>query len=816
MGSWRRDRSMSQELADMVLVPDAPSASSSRSSALSGHGLRASAIRNFQLGVQLEQILLPTPTRQRKTKIICAIGPSCWSVEMLVEMINNESIVVRVHNDHVLEEKKNLNLPGAAIKIPGITAKDEDDLQNFAIPQAVDIVSGSFVSDNLMDAAMTMTTETEPKTTETVMATEPTAPEAATAAVVADQAVRRPGEAPIKKEFLKPVTECPHVIAKAEEQGARNGGSFKKRPIDAAADPAESLCRLVAAGGMCAFGDSCKFSHDVSDYMKRKEKDMGDECPVFKAFGFCRYGLACRFARAHCHQRDDGSWENRDDRPMDQRHVDPEMLHESNGLTEQTRAALRKNAYPFRSAEQRKNNKKHRQNKGGKQQQSEPAAPAADADAQAEVKADADASAAAAAPPADANANAETTNTTPLLPERKRVDFKRKIYIAPLTTVGNLPFRRLMKQLGADITCGEMAMATNLLKAQQSEWALLRRHKSEDVFGVQIAGAHGDQMARVCELLPRETDVDFIDINMGCPIDLVCRAGAGSALMNRPTRLTEVISGALTGIELGTIGNEQRTNMPGLTVKLRTGWSDKSPLAHKLVPRIQRTRGAAIYMNASVVENYTLRAAHGVDAITVHGRSRLQRYTKTADWDYVFQCSDAQDETQTRVPFIGGGDVLSYEEFDEHLRNGKLDTCMIARGALIKPWLPTEIKERRHWDISASERFDLLKDFVRFGLEHWGSDQKGINRTRRYLLEWQSFLCRYVPVGLLEVLPLHINSRPPPYYGRNDLETLMASDQAVDWIKISELLLGPVPDGFEFQPKHKANAYASTTTTMRS
>ncbi|GLD93528.1 hypothetical protein PINS_up002120 [Pythium insidiosum] len=613
---------------------------------------------------------------------------------------------------------------------------------------------------------------------------------------------------PLEKRFLKPVTECPHVIAKTEEQGARNsnGGSFKKRPIDAAADPADSLCRLVASGGECAFGDSCKFSHDMNDYMKRKEKDMGDKCPVFDAFGFCRYGLACRFARAHCHQRDDGAWENRDERPEDQRHVDPEMLHETNALTEKTRTALRKNAYPFRSAEQRKN-KKHKHNKGGKQQ-NEPKD--ADADANAEAAAD--------ATTAEANAVTEAaeTNNTPLLKERKPVDFKRKIYIAPLTTVGNLPFRRLMKQLGADITCGEMAMATNLLKAQQSEWALLRRHKSEDVFGVQIAGAHGDQMARVCELLTRETDVDFIDINMGCPIDLVCRAGAGSALMNRPTRLTEVISGALTGIELGTIDNELRTTMPGLTVKLRTGWSDKSPLAHKLVPRIQRTRGAAIYMNASVVENYTLRAAHGIDAITVHGRSRLQRYTKTADWDYVFQCSDAQDEAQPRVPFIGGGDVLSYVEFDEHLRNGKLDTCMIARGALIKPWLPTEIKERRHWDISASERLDLLKDFVRFGLEHWGSDQKGINRTRRYLLEWQSFLCRYVPVGLLEVLPLHINSRPPPYYGRNDLETLLASDQAVDWIKISEMLLGPVPEGFEFQPKHKANAYASTSTTMRS
>ena len=82
-----------------------------------------------------------------------------------------------------------------------------------------------------------------------------------------------------------------------------------------------------------------------------------------------------------------------------------------------------------------------------------------------------------------------------------------------------------------------------------------------------------------------------------------------------------------------------------------------------------------------------------------------------------------------------------------------------------------------------------------------------VNRTRRYLLEWQSFLCHYIPVGLLEVLPQRINDRPAPYYGRNDLETLMASDQAVDWVKISELLLGPVSDSFEFMPKHKANAH---------
>lgn len=602
----------------------------------------------------------------------------------------------------------------------------------------------------------------------------------------------------------------------------KRGGTFKKRPVDAEQDPADMLCRPVASGEGCQFGDSCKFSHDMDDYMKRKPKDLGERCPVFDAVGYCRYGVACRFANAHI-EKVDGTYRNvkREGYVETQGH---DLGDEVNDLTHDLRLKLRKDTYDFQSKQQMKKWKKN----GGKRQQRN--------DEKKEVKLEGDAaslptpettqtseeSTAAKTESAEVagkefaseDVNMEPAAESPLLAERKPVNFKRKIYIAPLTTVGNLPFRRLLKQTGADITCGEMAMATNLLKAQQSEWALLRRHKSEDVFGVQLAGSFSDQMARVCELLARETDIDFVDINMGCPIDIVCRSGAGSALMTRPPRLLEVVSGALTGLELGTrMRTGDTVNTPGLTVKLRTGWSDKQPTAHKLVPKLQTVRASQAYVNAAVVTaDFKLRATQSVDAIMVHGRSRLQRYTKNADWDYIFQCSDAKkdsidDKQLPQVPFVGGGDVLSYEEFDEHLQNGKLDTCMLARGALIKPWLPTEIKERRHWDISASERLDLLKDFVRFGLEHWGSDQKGVNRTRRYLLEWQSFLCRYIPVGILEALPQRINDRPSPYYGRNDLETLMASDQAVDWVKISEMLLGPVPDKFQFVPKHRANAY---------
>ena len=103
---------------------------------------------------------------------------------------------------------------------------------------------------------------------------------------------------------------------------------------------------------------------------------------------------------------------------------------------------------------------------------------------------------------------------------------------------------------------------------------------------------------------------------------------------------------------------------------------------------------------------------------------REQRYTRLADWEYIGECVRAG----APMPVYGNGDVMNYEDYNRMKETSGASGIMIARGALIKPWIFTEIKEQRHWDISAQERLDMIKDYANFGLEHWGSDSK-VNKT---------------------------------------------------------------------------------------
>jgi tRNA-dihydrouridine synthase 3 len=394
---------------------------------------------------------------------------------------------------------------------------------------------------------------------------------------------------------------------------------------------------------------------------------------------------------------------------------------------------------------------------------------------------------------------------------------KRRIYygaetpvLAPLTTQGNMPFRRLCVGLGAEVTWSEMAMSLPLLQGEKQEWALLKAHESEMLppkytpksiinnydnskdfkFGAQIAGNKPWLTLKTTEAITALCpSLRAVDLNCGCPIDLVYRQGAGSALMDSPGKLEKILRG------MNVVSGE----VP-ITVKIRMGTKDKKPTAEALCQRL-------ILGGHDAQEQGE--GPSGVAAITLHGRSRQQRYSRSADWDYIGECAslvsnlekasaevadtvrepDARDLSSSvksnGLPyFCGNGDILSHVDYNNAIQHAGIDSAMIARGALIKPWIFEEIQSQQYLDKSASERLGYIEQFVRNGLEYWGSDEIGVGNTRRFLLEWLSFSCRYIPVGILEHLPPKFGDRPPAYRGRSDMETLLSSANYKDWIKI--------------------------------
>ena len=400
----------------------------------------------------------------------------------------------------------------------------------------------------------------------------------------------------------------------------------------------------------------------------------------------------------------------------------------------------------------------------------------------------------------------------PLLPsEKRRIYFGPETpVLAPLTTQGNLPFRRLCVDLGAQITYSEMAMSLPLIQGAKSEWALLKAHLSEVApplvapvgssvdesyqnstdlkFGAQISANKPWQAVKATEIITTFCPhVRVVDLNCGCPIDLVYRSGAGSGLLDNQAKLEKMIQG------MGAVSGE----VP-ITVKIRMGTKDGKPTALKLARRL--------VLGGLDVDVSQARPS-GVAAITLHGRSRQQRYTRSADWEYISQCAalikrlteeqemltdtvregDARAKPATsngRVFFVGNGDCYSHAEYRAHIEAAGVDSVMLGRGALIKPWIFEEIQQNQYLDKSASERLAYVERFAKYGLEAWGSDEIGVGTTRRFLLEWLSFAYRYVPLGILEHLPPRIQDRPPRWQGRNDLETLLGSDNCQDWMKI--------------------------------
>jgi len=273
-------------------------------------------------------------------------------------------------------------------------------------------------------------------------------------------------------------------------------------------------------------------------------------------------------------------------------------------------------------------------------------------------------------------------------------DFFRNITLmAPMAMGGNLPYRRLCREYGAVRTCSEMVLAHKLVKG--GERTLIRHHPDETDFGVQIAGKRPEVMAEAA-LIAVDAGARFVDLNFGCPIDVVVRRGAGAALLKRPAKLAAVVAAVREVIDVP------------LSVKLRLGYTDKKMNVVDLAQRVQDA---------------------GADAASIHGRTRNQRYSRSARWDLI-------DEAQrtVEIPIIGNGDLLTPWDLRQRREQTCVRSFLVARGALKKPWIFRELAEDRALDPDVPTRWAVMRRYYELAVEHFGDHEKGLERVRRFFL----------------------------------------------------------------------------------
>lgn len=227
------------------------------------------------------------------------------------------------------------------------------------------------------------------------------------------------------------------------------------------------------------------------------------------------------------------------------------------------------------------------------------------------------------------------------------------IFLAPMAGITDLAFRLLCKEQGCSMVYTEMVSSKGLFYGSEKTEELLKIHPLEHPVGVQIFGSDPKIMGDIAEKIS-DTDIDLIDINMGCPAPKIVKNGEGSALLRDLDKVAAIIREVV-----------KRSKKP-VTVKIRKGWDDSSVNAVE-VARIAWNEGAS--------------------AVTVHGRTREQFYSGKADWEIIGRVKSAVE-----IPVIGNGDIFTPEDAKAMFETTGCDAVMVARGAQGNPWIFREIK----------------------------------------------------------------------------------------------------------------------------
>lgn len=270
---------------------------------------------------------------------------------------------------------------------------------------------------------------------------------------------------------------------------------------------------------------------------------------------------------------------------------------------------------------------------------------------------------------------------------------ERPVMLAPMEDVTDASFRLIAKESGADMVYTEFISADALIRNIAATTRKLEINPAERPVAIQIYGREPDVMVEAAKIV-EEAHPDILDINFGCPVKKVAGKGAGAGLLRDVPKMLAITEAVVKAVKIP------------VTVKTRLGWDHENRIIVDIAERLQDC---------------------GIQALTVHGRTRSQMYTGSADWEMIAR---VKENPRFRIPLIGNGDIQTRRQVEEAFSRYGVDGVMVGRASIGAPWIFSELTGRGA--VAIGEQFNLLRRQINESVERI-DPARGILHIRRHL-----------------------------------------------------------------------------------